>query len=54
MHYNCIQRTEVINLSKLHVNTVTCNICDFQLCGILSSVHSDEPVQPSFKLKNSK
>ena len=28
--------------------------CDFQQCGILTSVDSDEPVQPSFKLRNSK
>ena len=28
--------------------------CDFQQCGILTSVHSDEPVQPLFKFRNSK
>ena len=27
--------------------------CDFQQCGILTSVDSDEPVQPAFKLRNS-
>ena len=27
---------------------------DFQQCGILTSVDSDEPVQPPFKLRNSK
>ena len=27
---------------------------DFQQCGILTRVDSDEPVQPSFKLRNSK
>ena len=26
--------------------------CDFQQCGILTSVGSHEPVQPPFKLKN--
>ena len=26
-------------------------ICDFQQCGILTSVDSDEPVQPQFKIK---
>ena len=26
----------------------------FQQCGILTSVHSDEPVQPPFKLRNCK
>ena len=25
--------------------------CDFQQCGILTSVDSDEPVQPPFKLR---
>ena len=28
--------------------------CDFQHGGILTSVDSDEPVQPSFKLRNGK
>ena len=28
--------------------------CDFQQCGILTSVDSDEPVQPPSKLTNSK
>ena len=28
--------------------------CDFQQCGILTSVDSDEPMQPPFKLRNSK
>ena len=28
--------------------------CDFQHCGILTSVDSDEPVQPPSKLRNSK
>ena len=35
-------------------NTYICVAkCDFQQCGILTSVHvdSDEPVQPPFKLK---
>ena len=27
---------------------------DFQQCGILTSVDSDEPVQPPFKLRNPK
>ena len=28
--------------------------CDFQQCGILTGVDSEEPVQPPFKLRNSK
>ena len=28
--------------------------CDFHQCGILTTVDSDEPVQPPFKLRNSK
>ena len=28
--------------------------CDFQQCGILTCVDSDEPLQPHFKLRNSK
>ena len=29
-------------------------ICDFQQCGILTSIDSDEPVPLPFKLRNSK
>ena len=29
-------------------------LCYFQQCGILTCVDSDEPVQPLFKLRNSK
>ena len=29
-------------------------ICDFQQCDILTSVDSDAPMQPPFKLRNSK
>ena len=28
--------------------------CDFQQCGILTSVDSDQPVQPRVKIRNSK
>ena len=28
--------------------------CDFQQCGVLTIVDSDEPVQPPFKLRFSK
>ena len=28
--------------------------CDFQQCGILTSVDSDEPMQPPLKLRNLK
>ena len=31
-----------------HIRAVT---CDFQQCGILTSVDSDKPVQPPFKLR---
>ena len=41
--------------------TITCNArtigaatCDYQQCGILTSVDSDEPVQSPFKLRNNK
>ena len=35
-------------------NNIIAVTCDFQQCGILTSVDSDEPVQPPFKLRNSK
>ena len=36
---------------KTYIRAVT---CDFKQCGTLTSVHSDEPLQPHLKLKNSK
>ena len=35
-------------------NKICAVTCDFQQCGILTSVDSDEPLQPPFKLRNSK
>ena len=35
-------------------NTTWATTCDFQQCGILTSVDSGEPVQPTFKLRKSK
>ena len=35
-------------------NKIRALTCDFQQCGILTSVDSDRPVQPPFKLRNSK
>ena len=37
-----------------HVMSIYATTCDFQQYGILPSVDSDEPVQPHFKLRNSK
>ena len=37
-----------------HVENSLATACDFQQCGILTSVDSDEPVQPHFKPRNSK
>ena len=41
----------LITLEKQGILAVT---CDFQQCGILTSVDSDNPVQRPFKLRNSK
>ena len=35
-------------------NNIWAVTCDFQQCGILTSMDSDDPVQPPFKLRNSK
>ena len=35
-------------------NKISAETCDFQQCGILKSVDSDEPVQPPIVLRNSK
>ena len=37
-----------------HGKTILAATCDFQQCGVLTSVDSDEPVQPPFKLRKSK
>ena len=39
------------NSGQFIIGAVT---CDFQQCGILTSVDSDEPVLPPFKRRNSK
>ena len=53
--YNSIQlemaQLQIINQPAGNIWAMT---CDFQLCGILACVDSDEPVQPTFKLRNSK
>ena len=45
-----IPRGRGITLKFLHRAAT----CDFQRCGILTNVDSDEPVQPPFQLRNSK
>ena len=58
--YNCLYRfntqdlcnTDII-VTKIHPETGAATH-DFQQCGILTSVDSHEPVQPPFKLRNSK
>ena len=40
-----------INQYQYHLNKEMSH--DFQQCGILTSVDSDEPVQPPFKLRDS-
>ena len=36
---------------KFKAEVIWAVTCDFQQCGILTSVDSDEPVQPPFKLR---
>ena len=42
------------NIRNQWNNSIWAATRDFQKCGILTSVDSDEPVQPSVKLRNSK
>ena len=42
------------NIFILNIQTYNTAACEFQQCGILTSVDSDEPVQPPVKLRNSK
>ena len=39
---------------QIDVNIIRAATCDFQQCGILTSVDSCDPVLPHFKLRNSK
>ena len=41
-------------LLLIHTEKKCAATCDFQQCGNLTSVHSDQSVQHTFKLKNSK
>ena len=41
-------RDSISSLSAIHKSAVT---CDFQQCGILTSVDSDQHVQPPFSLE---
>ena len=49
--YNCS-----INIHTCAGGTkdILASACDFQQCGILTCVDSDEPLQSHFKLRNSK
>ena len=57
-HLTCVLILNVrVFLATFSVNSMPCIwavICDFQQCGVLTSVDSDNPLQPPFKLKNSK
>ena len=44
----------VILTSLILLQLIWAATCDFQQCGILTSVDSDEPVQPTFKPRNPK
>ena len=50
------KETNVLKLAHITTSTENnwANTWDFQQCGILTSVYSDEHVQPPFKLRNSK
>ena len=44
----------LVTIFSTVVNINLAMTCDFQQCGILTSVDSGEPVQPPYKLRNSK
>ena len=41
-------------LTTALINTICAATCDFQQCGIFTSVDSDDPMQPPFKLRSFK
>ena len=47
----CLYVMRLWTVAKIYIWALT---CDFQQCGTLTSVDSDEPVQPSFKPRSSK
>ena len=48
----CQTRKQTLPYSSHRQQTANCAAtCDFQQCGILTSVNSDEPVQPPLKLR---
>ena len=49
-----LQLLSVRDMPGRQVSTFEAATCDFQQFGILTSVDSDEPVQPPIKLRNSK
>ena len=44
----------MVRCTLCFTNTIWAMTCDFQQCGILTSVDSDEPMHPPVKLRNSK
>ena len=52
-HFN-LELCRDVKFSSSICNDIRTATCDFQQCGILTSVDSDEHVQPPFKLRNSK
>ena len=55
-HNTCQCMGGIMKCSKMAVTTnwrKWAMTCDFQQCGILTSVDSGEPVQPPFKLRHS-
>ena len=53
MSLGCSYEPWVLN-NAIGIKIIIAVTCDFQQCGILTSVDSDEPVQPPIKLRNSK
>ena len=52
VRYSTKHHNEVMSIMELeHILAVTCN---FQQCGILTCVDSDQPVPPLFKFRDSK
>ena len=55
---HCVKRNTFSPWRMMSGDTYACKLnetqCDFQQCGILTSVESDEPLLPPVKLRNSK
>ena len=53
-HPRMMNKAQTMMMASIWPKIKVASTCDFQQSGILTSVDSDEPLQPPFKLRNAK